>query len=132
MGKLEKDQKVVALTFEGLTPCTIVRVGWFTIMVEVVETKHLYSIRKGKITPLEEDKYYFLQERIDEDGNYEMGRVFGGIEDEDLESVKEEFETNKDLERYEDFHNPSEGKEYDGQWYTTIKTGSELLKQYFN
>ncbi|MGR3779463.1 hypothetical protein ACT1UG_28425 [Bacillus paramycoides] len=132
MGKLENDQKVVALTFEGLAPCTIVRVGWFTIIVEVVETKHLYSIRKGKITPLEEDKHYFLQERIDEDGNYEMGRVFGGIEDEDLESVKEEFETNKDLERYEDFHNPSEGKEYDGQWYTTIKTGSELLKQYFN
>lgn len=132
MGKFEKDQIVVALTFEGIAPCKIARIGWFTIMVEVIETGHLYSIRKSKITELVEDRHYFLEESIDEEGVYDIGRVFSGILDEDLEDVKKEFETNKDFKRYEDFHNPSEGLEYNGQYYTTIKTGKELIEQYFN
>ncbi|MBK5488322.1 hypothetical protein JFT95_12695 [Bacillus sp. TH17] len=120
MGKFKKDQKVVALTFEGLTPCTIVRVGWIFITVQVEETKHLNSITKGKIVPLEEDKYYLLEECINEEGNFEIGDVFGIIDSSNLESVKKEFANNGEFEKK------------DGQYYTRLKTGSELLKQYFN
>ncbi|MBJ8009919.1 hypothetical protein [Bacillus cereus] len=120
MGKFVKDQKVVALTIEGLTPCTIVRVGWIFITVQVEETKHLYSLSKGKIVPLEEDKHYLLDECINEEGNYEIGDVFGIIDASNLEGAKKEFANNDELEKK------------DGQYYTTMKTGSELLKQYFN
>ncbi|HDR7660167.1 MULTISPECIES: hypothetical protein [Bacillus] len=132
MGKFVKDQKVVALTLEGLAPCTVVRVGWIFIMVQVEETKHLYSLTKGKITSIEEDKHYLLEESFDEEGVYDIGRVFGAIETTDMELAKKSFEENEDFKKYEDFHNPSEGKLYDGEYYTTIKTGKELLGQYFN
>lgn len=75
MGKFVKDQKVVALTLEGLAPCTVVRVGWIFIMVQVEETKHLYSLTKGKITSIEEDKHYLLEESFDEEGVFDIGRV---------------------------------------------------------
>ena len=132
MGKFVKDQKVVALTLEGLAPCTVVRVGWIFIMVQVEETKHLYSVTKGKITSIEEDKHYLLEESFDEEGVYDIGRVFGAIETTDMELAKKSFEENEDFKKYEDFHNPSEGKLYGGEYYTTIKTGKELLEQYFN
>ncbi|HDR7356301.1 hypothetical protein [Bacillus wiedmannii] len=132
MGKFVKDQKVVALTLEGLAPCTVVRVGWIFIMVQVEETKHLYSLTKGKITSIEEDKHYLLEESFDEEGVFDIGRVFGAIETTDMELAKKSFEENEDFKKYEDFHNPSEGKLYDGEYYTTIKTGKELLEQYFN
>ncbi|EJS68401.1 MULTISPECIES: hypothetical protein [Bacillus] len=132
MGKFVKDQKVVALTLEGLAPCTVVRVGWIFIMVQVEETKHLYSLTKGKITSIEEDKHYLLEESFDEEDVYDIGRVFGAIETTDMELAKKSFEENEDFKKYEDFHNPSEGKLYGGEYYTTIKTGKELLEQYFN
>ncbi|PGB39601.1 hypothetical protein [Bacillus wiedmannii] len=132
MGKFVKDQKVVALTLEGLAPCTVVRVGWIFIMVQVEETKHLYSLTKGKITSIEEDKHYLLEESFDEEDVYDIGRVFGAIETTDMELAKKSFEENEDFKKYQDFHNPSEGKLYGGEYYTTIKTGKELLEQYFN
>ncbi|PEA77678.1 hypothetical protein [Bacillus wiedmannii] len=132
MGKFVKDQKVVAFTFEGLAPCTVVRVGWIFIMVQVEETKHLYSLTKGKITSIEEDKHYLLEESFDEEEVFDIGRVFGAIETTDMELAKKSFEENEDFKKYEDFHNPSEGKLYGGEYYTTIKTGKELLEQYFN
>ncbi|EJR45844.1 hypothetical protein IIM_05030 [Bacillus cereus VD107] len=132
MGKFVKDQKVVALTLEGLAPCTVVRVGWIFIMVQVEETKHLYSLTKGKITPIEEDKHYLLEESFDEEGVYDIGRVFGAIETSDLEVAKKLFDEDTELKKYETFHNPSEGNLYEGQYYTTIKTGKELIEQYFN
>ncbi len=132
MGKFVKDQKVVAFTLEGLAPCTVIRVGWIFIMVEVEETKHLYSLTKGKITSIEEDKHYLLEESFDEEGVFDIGRVFGAIETTDMELAKKSFEENEDFKKYEDFHNPSEGKLYGGEYYTTIKTGKELLEQYFN
>ncbi|PFB32112.1 hypothetical protein [Bacillus cereus] len=132
MGKFVKDQKVVALTLEGLAPCTVVRVGWIFIMVQVEETKHLYSLTKGKITSIEEDKHYLLEESFDEEDVYDIGRVFCAIETTDMELAKKSFEENEDFKKYEDFHNPSEGKLYGGEYYTTIKTGKELLEQYFN
>ncbi|MBG9829388.1 hypothetical protein MKX31_11595 [Bacillus sp. FSL M8-0063] len=132
MGKFVKDQKVVAFTLEGLAPCTVIRVGWIFIMVQVEETKHLYSVTKGKITSIEEDKHYFLEESFDEEGVFDIGRVFGAIETTDMELAKKSFEENEDFKKYEDFHNPSEGKLYGGEYYTTIKTGKELLEQYFN
>ncbi|PGB67557.1 hypothetical protein [Bacillus wiedmannii] len=132
MGKFVKDQKVVALTLESLAPCTVVRVGWIFIMVQVEETKHLYSLTKGKITSIEEDKHYLLEESFDEEDVYDIGRVFGAIETTDMELAKKSFEENEDFKKYEDFHNPSEGKLYGGEYYTTIKTGKELLEQYFN
>ncbi|OWT50903.1 hypothetical protein COF76_06050 [Bacillus wiedmannii] len=132
MGKFVKDQKVVALTLEGLAPCTVVRVGWIFIMVQVEETKHLYSLTKGKITSIEEDKHYLLEESFDEEDVYDIGRVFGAIETTDMDLAKKSFEENEDFKKYEDFHNPSEGKLYGGEYYTTIKTGKELLEQYFN
>ncbi|HDR4724413.1 hypothetical protein J0835_13020 [Bacillus cereus group sp. Sample62] len=131
MGKFLKDQKVVAFTLEGLAPCTVIRVGWIFIMVEVEETKHLYSLTKGKITSIEEDKHYLLEESFEE-GVFDIGRVFGAIETTDMELAKKSFEENEDFKKYEDFHNPSEGKLYGGEYYTTIKTGKELLEQYFN
>ncbi|KMP91092.1 MULTISPECIES: hypothetical protein [Bacillus] len=132
MGKFVKDQRVVAFTLEGLAPCTVIRVGWIFIMVQVEETKHLYSVTKGKITSIEEDKHYFLEESFDEEGVFDIGRVFGAIETTDMELAKKSFEENEDFKKYEDFHNPSEGKLYGGEYYTTIKTGKELLEQYFN
>ncbi|KAA0745694.1 hypothetical protein DN389_14905 [Bacillus sp. AY3-1] len=132
MGKFVKDQKVVALTLEGLAPCTVVRVGWIFIMVQVEETKHLYSLTKGKITSIEEDKHYLLEESFDEEDVYDIGRVFCAIETTDMDLAKKSFEENEDFKKYEDFHNPSEGKLYGGEYYTTIKTGKELLEQYFN
>ncbi|PEN44897.1 hypothetical protein [Bacillus wiedmannii] len=132
MGKFVKDQKVVAFTLEGLAPCTVVRVGWIFIMVQVEETKHLYSLTKGKITSIEEDKHYLLEESFDEEEVFDIGRVFGAIETTDMELAKKSFEENEDFKKYEDFHNPSEGKLYGGEYYTTIKTGKELLEQYFN
>ncbi|HDR7782327.1 hypothetical protein ACWGJ1_26035 [Bacillus wiedmannii] len=132
MGKFVKDQKVVAFTLEGVAPCTVIRVGWIFIMVQVEETKHLYSVTKGKITSMEEDKHYFLEESFDEEGVFDIGRVFGAIETTDMELAKKSFEENEDFKKYEDFHNPSEGKLYGGEYYTTIKTGKELLEQYFN
>ncbi|PEL93467.1 hypothetical protein [Bacillus wiedmannii] len=132
MGKFVKDQKVVGLTLEGLAPCTVVRVGWIFIMVQVEETKHLYSLTKGKITSIEEDKHYLLEESFDEEDVYDIGRVFGAIETTDMDLAKKSFEENEDFKKYEDFHNPSEGKLYGGEYYTTIKTGKELLEQYFN
>ncbi|PGB79643.1 hypothetical protein COM03_14175 [Bacillus wiedmannii] len=132
MGKFVKDQRVVAFTLEGLAPCTVIRVGWIFIMVQVEETKHLYSVTKGKITSIEEDKHYFLEETFDEEGVFDIGRVFGAIETTDMELAKKSFEENEDFKKYEDFHNPSEGKLYGGEYYTTIKTGKELLEQYFN
>ncbi|MFB6728748.1 hypothetical protein ACMZ5A_02660 [Bacillus mobilis] len=132
MGKFVKDQKVVALTLEGLAPCTVVRVGWIFIMVQVDETKHLYSLTKGKITSIEEDKHYLLEESFDEEGVYDIGRVFGAIETSDLEVAKKLFNEDTELKKYETFHNPTEGKLYEGQYYTTIKTGKELIEQYFN
>ncbi|MBY7113931.1 MULTISPECIES: hypothetical protein [Bacillus] len=132
MGKFVKDQKVVAFTLEGVAPCTVIRVGWIFIMVQVEETKHLYSVTKGKITSIEEDKHYFLEESFDEEGVFDIGRVFGAIETTDMELAKKSFEENEDFKKYEDFHNPSEGKLYGGEYYTTIKTGKELLEQYFN
>ncbi|WHY31779.1 hypothetical protein [Bacillus wiedmannii] len=132
MGKFVKDQKVVAFTLEGLAPCTVIRVGWIFIMVQVEETKHLYSLTKGKITSIEEDKHYLLEESFDEEGVFDIGRVFGAIETTDMELAKKSFEENEDFKKYEDFHNPSEGKLYGGEYYTTIKTGKELLEQYFN
>ncbi|MDJ1476127.1 hypothetical protein QBX67_12560 [Bacillus sp. LS15-K4] len=132
MGKFVKDQKVVAFTLEGLAPCTVIRVGWIFIMVEVEETKHLYSLTKGKITSIEEDKHYLLEESFDEEGIFDIGRVFGAIETTNMELAKKSFEENEDFKKYEDFHNPSEGKLYGGEYYTTIKTGKELLEQYFN
>ncbi|PEM53290.1 hypothetical protein [Bacillus wiedmannii] len=132
MGEFVKDQRVVAFTLEGLAPCTVIRVGWIFIMVQVEETKHLYSVTKGKITSIEEDKHYFLEESFDEEGVFDIGRVFGAIETTDMELAKKSFEENEDFKKYEDFHNPSEGKLYGGEYYTTIKTGKELLEQYFN
>ncbi|HDX9650840.1 hypothetical protein [Bacillus wiedmannii] len=132
MGKFVKDQRVVAFTLEGLAPCTVIRVGWIFIMVQVEETKHLYSVTKGKITSIEEDKHYFLEESFDEEGVFDIGRVFGAIETTDMELAKKSFEENEDFKKYEDFHDPSEGKLYGGEYYTTIKTGKELLEQYFN
>ncbi|PEJ44000.1 hypothetical protein [Bacillus wiedmannii] len=132
MGKFVKDQRVVVFTLEGLAPCTVIRVGWIFIMVQVEETKHLYSVTKGKITSIEEDKHYFLEESFDEEGVFDIGRVFGAIETTDMELAKKSFEENEDFKKYEDFHNPSEGKLYGGEYYTTIKTGKELLEQYFN
>ncbi|PFC14013.1 hypothetical protein COJ27_15450 [Bacillus cereus] len=132
MGEFVKDQKVVALTLEGLAPCTVVRVGWIFIMVQVEETKHLYSLTKGKITSIKEDKHYLLEESFDEEDVYDIGRVFCAIETTDMELAKKSFEENEDFKKYEDFHNPSEGKLYGGEYYTTIKTGKELLEQYFN
>jgi len=132
MGKFVKDQRIVAFTLEGLAPCTVIRVGWIFIMVQVEETKHLYSVTKGKITSIEEDKHYFLEESFDEEGVFDIGRVFGAIETTDMELAKKSFEENEDFKKYEDFHNPSEGKLYGGEYYTTIKTGKELLEQYFN
>ncbi|MGU3352709.1 hypothetical protein ACLBWW_13055 [Bacillus sp. M5A3_1b] len=132
MGKFVKDQRVVAFTLEGLAPCTVIRVGWIFIMVQVEETKHLYSVTKGKITSIEEDKHYFLEESFDEEGVFDIGRVFGAIETTDMELAKKSFEENEDFKKCEDFHNPSEGKLYGGEYYTTIKTGKELLEQYFN
>ncbi|PEO55382.1 hypothetical protein [Bacillus wiedmannii] len=132
MRKFVKDQKVVAMTLEGLVPCTVVRVGWIFIMVQVEETQHLYSVTKGKITPIEEDKHYLLEESVDEEGVFDIGRLFAAIETTDMELAKKSFEENEDFKKYEDFHNPSEGKLYDGEYYTTIKTGKELLEQYFN
>ncbi|MES9694308.1 hypothetical protein CN639_04215 [Bacillus toyonensis] len=132
MGKYVKDQKVVSYTLLGLAPCTVVRVGWFFIMVEEVETKHLYSITKKKLTPIEEEAHYLVEESIDEDGVFDIGRLFAKIKAEDMDLAKKSFEENKDFKKYEDFHNPSEGKLYGGEYYTTIKTGKELLKQYFN
>ncbi|PFZ42006.1 hypothetical protein COL77_16185 [Bacillus wiedmannii] len=132
MGKFVKDQKVVAFTLEGLAPCTVVRVGWIFIMVQVEETKHLYSVTKSKLTPIEEERHYLLEESIDEDGVFDIGRLFAKIEAEDMDLAKKSFEENEDFKKYEDFHNPSEGKLYGGEYYTTIKTGKELLEQYFN
>ena len=132
MGKFVKDQKVVAFTLEGVEPCTVIRVGWIFIMVQVEETKHLYSLTKGKITSIEEDKHYLLEESFDEEEVFDIGRVFGAIETTDMELAKKSFEENEDFKKYEDFHNPSEGKLYGGEYYTTIKTGKELLEQYFN
>ncbi|PFY68551.1 hypothetical protein [Bacillus wiedmannii] len=132
MRKFVKDQKVVAMTLEGLAPCTVVRVGWIFIMVQVEETQHLYSVTKGKITPIEEDKHYLLEESVDEEGVFDIGRLFAAIEKTDMELAKKSFEENEDFKKYEDFHNPSEGKLYGGEYYTTIKTGKELLEQYFN
>ncbi|KLV17483.1 MULTISPECIES: hypothetical protein [Bacillus] len=132
MGKFVKDQKVVAMTLEGLAPCTVVRVGWIFTMVQVEETKHLYSVTKGKMTPIEEDKHYLLEESVDEEGVFDIGRLFAAIETTDMELAKKSFKENEDFKKYEDFHNPLEGKLYDGEYYTTIKTGKELLEQYFN
>jgi hypothetical protein len=132
MGKFVKHQRVVALTLEGLAPCTVVRVGRIFIMVQVEETKHLYSVTKGKMTPIEEDKHYLLEESVDEEGVFDIGRLFAAIETTDMELAKKSFEENEDFKKYEDFHNPSEGKLYGGEYYTTIKTGKELLEQYFN
>ncbi len=132
MGKYVKDQKVVAYTLLGLAPCIVVRVGWFFIMVEEVETKHLYSVTKKKLTPIEEEAHYLVEESIDEDGVFDIGRLFAKIEAEDMDLAKKSFEENEDFKKYEDFHNPSEGKLYGGEYYTTIKTGKELLEQYFN
>ncbi|MGQ0512741.1 hypothetical protein ACT453_00270 [Bacillus sp. D-CC] len=119
-------------TLLGLAPCTVVRVGWFFIMVEEVETKHLYSVTKKKLTPIEEEAHYLVEESIDEDGVFDIGRLFAKIEAEDMDLAKKSFEENEDFKKYEDFHNPSEGKLYGGEYYTTIKTGKELLEQYFN
>ncbi|MEW4315195.1 hypothetical protein Q0N71_03185 [Bacillus thuringiensis] len=113
MEKYVKGQKVVAYTLLGLAPCTVVRVGWFFIMVE-------------------EEAHYLVEESIDEDGVFDIGRLFAKIEAEDMEVAKKSFEENEDFKKYEDFHNPSEGKLYGGEYYTTIKTGKELLEQYFN
>lgn len=132
MVKYVKGQKVVAYTLLGLAPCTVVRVGWFFIMVEEVETEHLYSVTKKKLTPIEEAAHYLVEESIDEDGVFDIGRLFAKIEAEDMDLAKKSFEENEEFKKYEDFHNPSEGKLYDGEYYTTIKTGKELLEQYFN
>ncbi|MGF2713910.1 hypothetical protein ACQUY5_16645 [Bacillus cereus] len=125
------DQKVVAYTLLGLAPCTVTRVGWFTIGVEEAETKFPYSVTKKKLTPIEEDAHYLLEESIDEEGVFDIGRLFAKIEAEDMEVAKKSFEENEEYPKYEDFHKPSEGKLYEGEYYTTIKTGKELLKQYF-
>ncbi len=101
-------------------------------MVEEEETKHLYSVTKKKLTPIEEEAHYLVEESIDEDGVFDIGRLFAKIEAEDMEVAKKSFEENEDFKKYEDFHNPSEGKLYGGEYYTTIKTGKELLEQYFN
>ncbi|EJV74669.1 hypothetical protein bcgnr5411_41990 [Bacillus cereus] len=74
-------------------------------MVQVEETKHLYKLTKGKITPIAEGKHYLLEESFDED---------------------------TELKKYETFYKPLEGKLYEGQYYSTIKTGKELIEQYFN
>jgi len=58
--------------------------------------------------------------------------LFAKIEAEDMDLAKKSFEENEDFMKYEDFHNPLEGKLYGGEYYTTIKTGKELLEQYFN
>ena len=132
MGKFVKDQRVVAFTLAGWAPCTVIRVGWIFIMVQVEETKHLYSLTKGKITPIEEDKHYLLEESFDEESVYDIGRVFGAIETSDLEVAKKLFDEDTELKKYETFYKPLEGKLYEGQYYTTIKTGKELIEQYFN
>ncbi|MBJ8009921.1 hypothetical protein [Bacillus cereus] len=132
MGKYVKDQKVVAYTLLGLAPCTVTRVGWIFIGVQEEETKHYYSVTKKKLTPIEEEAHYLVEESIDEEGVFDIGRLFAKIEAEDMEVAKKSFEENEDFDKYEDFHNPSEGKLYEGEYYITIKTGKELLKQYFN
>ncbi|EJV75354.1 hypothetical protein IGE_05256 [Bacillus cereus HuB1-1] len=132
MGKYVKDQKVVAYTLLGLEPCTVVRVGWIFITVREEETGHLYTVRKSKMTPIEEEEHYLVEESIDDEGLFGIGRLFAKIEAEDMEVAKKSFEENEDFPKYEDFHKPSEGKLYGGEYYTTIKTGKELLEQYFN
>ncbi|MEC2463533.1 hypothetical protein P9X10_01280 [Bacillus cereus] len=131
MGKYVKDQKVVAYTLLGLAPCIVTRVGWIFIGVQEKETGHHYSVTKKKLTSIEEDEHYLVEESIDEEGVFDIGRLFARIEAEDMEVAKKSFEENEEFPKYEDFHNPSEGKIYDGQYYVTIKTGKELLKQYF-
>ncbi|PGF05351.1 hypothetical protein [Bacillus toyonensis] len=132
MGKYFVDQKVVAFTLVGLVPCTVVRVGWFFIMVEDIETGFLYSVTKKKLTPIEKDEHYLVEESIDEEGVFDIGRLFAKITAEDMNVAKKSFEENEDFPKYEDFHKPSEGKLYEGEYYVTIKTGKELLEQYFN
>ncbi|CUB44778.1 hypothetical protein BN2127_JRS4_04586 [Bacillus cereus] len=101
-------------------------------MVQVEETKHLYSVTKSKLTPIEEEEHYLLEESMDEEGVFDIGRLFAKIEAENMDLAKKSFEENEDFKKYEDFHNPPEGKLYGGEYYTTIKTGKELLEQYFN
>ena len=84
MGKYVKDQKVVAYTLLGLEPCTVVRVGWIFITVREEETGHLYSVRKSKMTPIEEEEYYLVEESIDDEGLFGIGRLFAKIEAEDM------------------------------------------------
>lgn len=84
------------------------------------------------MTPIEEEEHYLVEESIDEKGVFDIGRLFAKIEAEDMEFAKKSFEENEDFPKYEDFHKPSEGKLYGGEYYTTIKTGKELLEQYFN
>ncbi|MRB31303.1 hypothetical protein GH891_32630, partial [Bacillus thuringiensis] len=126
------DQKVVAYTLLGLAPCRVTRVGWIFIGVQEEETGHYYSVTKKKLTPIEEEEHYLVEESIDEEGVFDIGRLFAKITAEDMDVAKKSFEENEDFPKYEDFHKPSEGKLYDGEYYVTIKTGKELLEQYFN
>ena len=86
----------------------------------------MYSCKSGM------DFHHGLEESMDEEGVFDMGRLFAKIEAENMELAKKSFKENEDFKKYEDFHNPLEGKLYDGEYYTTIKTGKELLEQYFN
>lgn len=100
--------------------------------VQEEETGHYYSVTKKKLTPIEEEEHYLVEESIDEEGVFDIGRLFAKITAEDMDVAKKSFEENEDFPKYEDFHKPSEGKLYDGEYYVTIKTGKELLEQYFN
>lgn len=49
------------------------------------------------MTPIEEEEHYLIEESIDDEGLFGIGRLFAKIEAEDMEVAKKSFEENEDF-----------------------------------